>query len=164
MVATIHKGNTVIDYFNVLMLYYDAENNPINALSCNRFEWVQFLNLVKMNYEGCQNSVETIDPTTTKYKDIVIYYDGTDNDSEDYRHMMYDLVNRLEERRRLNTTPPNQTPETTDGLYRNVVTTGYIEPTRTGRVRTAPNLTIPQPVRAEQQWVLQATRGNAANF
>lgn len=107
MVTSIAKGNTVIDYFNLLITLFEVDNKSIHAFSCNRLEWVQFLNLIKTNYDNCRDCVETIDPTTTKYKDIVVYYDGTEDDSDNYGAMMYDLQNLLEDQRRLNTTPPD---------------------------------------------------------
>jgi len=106
----IKTGNTIIDYINKLEDYAVLTNEPVRMICLNKAEFIQFMNLYKMDYKSCASMIQEFGPEANHayYKDIFVYYDGRDVSDTEFDIAYVDNQIRRFERQRDNPAESNR--------------------------------------------------------
>lgn len=135
MTFSISKNKTIIDYLNIYPDYIKAVGeSSSNIIGLDRCEWIQFINLVTMDYQGSK-AVTTLEESGTcgKYKDLVVYLTGTEGDRSDYLYAIDHMHNAMAQIRQANQQTARGAPTPTP-LIRS-----YPEPPRSSSTRDGLN-------------------------
>ncbi len=101
MARHIPINSTIIDYINVLEELNVMTNQPTNVILLNQFEWNQMLALLKSNYKDCAEVITFNECNTTMmYKDIVVAYDGGEDQDSSYMYHIGQIHEEMERIRR----------------------------------------------------------------
>lgn len=86
MAKNIITGKTICDYVDLQVTYQQLINtNSLRLMSLNRYEWHEFTALMgnrKLEYFNCASGLTD---TQATYKNVFVFYDGSDDDSDEYK-------------------------------------------------------------------------------
>lgn len=103
MAIKLNAKETLIDYFETVLLWQAVTERELAFVALNKTEWVQLIALLKSNYKDCAaNCSIREDGNTATYKTLELYYDGSNDEKLKYIGDLYELQEMLEDNRQRN--------------------------------------------------------------
>jgi hypothetical protein len=97
MAYVIKQGVTIIDFLNLCIEFSALKNEPTVCVSLNKGEWTQLLALIRADYNESNQffTPDAVKLGTLKFKNIDIFWDGTEsvkfNYMDDMRYLKTEI-------------------------------------------------------------------------